>query len=75
MADGSVVTSSYGSNQWTFTTVWTPADFYHPVSGHRTFGVVDNGNGYATFYTRGVDRISTRLNTFGDWTGAIDIFS
>lgn len=56
--DGSVVTSAYSQTGWTFTTVHTPADDWHPVNGNRAFGYVDNNDGTATFYTRGVDRFS-----------------
>jgi hypothetical protein len=67
--DGSVVTTSYASDHWTFSTVETKADRTHPVSGNREFGAVDNGNGTATFYTRGVDRISNAFNSFLDMAG------
>lgn len=54
----SVVTSHVAPDKWIFSTVWTPRDGYHPVSGNREFGVSDNNDGTVTFYTRGVDRIS-----------------
>lgn len=74
LEEASVVATSYSSNNWTFSTAWTPEDLYHPVSGNRMFGAVDNGNGTATFYTRGVDRISTRLNVAIDFL-ALDIYA
>jgi hypothetical protein len=35
----------------------------HPVSGNRDFGYIANSNGSYTFYTRGVDRLTS-------WDGA-----
>lgn len=70
LEDGSVVTTAYGPDHWTFSTVETKEDWTHPVSGNREFGAaVDSVNGKVTFYTRGTDRISTRLNAFADWAG------
>lgn len=60
--DGTVVASGYGSSFWLFTTVYAPEDNWHPVSGNRLFGVTDNGNGSYTFYTKGVDRLTTRVD-------------
>ena len=39
---------------------WTtsPDDGYHPVSGHRQFGLTQNADGTHTFYTIGVDRMT-----------------
>lgn len=37
--DGSVITSEYKSDHWIFSTLWTPEDGAHPVSGNRQFGV------------------------------------
>lgn len=56
---GSVVAIRAANTRWQFATTFTPEDGYHPVSGTREFGFTDNGNGTVTFYTRGVDRIST----------------
>lgn len=56
--DGTVVTTGYHATDWTFSTAWSPADWWHPVSGNRRFGIVDNGDGTYTFCTRGVDRMS-----------------
>jgi len=55
---GSVVSIANGPNRWVFGTASTPIDDYHPVSGNREFGFTRNGS-QITFYTRGVDRIST----------------
>ena len=59
--DGSVVASGFSPEHWIFSTLYTPADGWHPVSGNRRFGLSDNGDGTVTFYTRGVDRLSTQL--------------
>jgi len=55
---GSVVSIVNASNRWVFATAQTPVDDDHPVSGNRRFGFTRNGS-QITFYTRGVDRIST----------------
>lgn len=60
--DGSVICSDYSSSQWKFSTIFAPADTYHPVSGTREFGFEQNPDGTFTFYTRGVDRV--RLKVF-----------
>ena len=71
MADnGTVVESDYQSNSngssFTFSTMSSPLDNSHPVSGNRQFGVYPDPNnpGHYTFYTMGVDRTS-------DWMFAI----
>ena len=64
--DGTVVAIQVDGDHWTFATVYTPDDGYHPVSGNREFGFTNNGDGTITFYTRGVDRISTSLFEMGD---------
>ncbi len=56
--DGSVVASSVTDNSWIFTTIDSPDDFTHPVSGHREFGFETVGGGTYTFYTRGADRVT-----------------
>jgi hypothetical protein len=71
--EGSVVTTAYGADHWIFSTVWTPKDLYHPVSGNRQFGAVDNGNGTATFYTRAADRLSQRYLVYAGYLG-LDIY-
>ena len=38
LEDGSVLCSSYSDTHWIFSTVYTMADQYHPVSGNRQFG-------------------------------------
>lgn len=57
---------------WTFTPVGI-SDFIiagHPLAGNRQFGLVKNADGSITFYTRGVDR----PYTFIDSTVEKDIF-
>jgi RHS repeat-associated protein len=61
--DASVLTSAYYKNDkggfWTFSTLSTTGDGYHPISGTRQFGVStiqgDNGISYL-FYIRATDR-------------------
>jgi hypothetical protein len=73
LEDGSVVTTDYDTDHWVFSTVTTPMDRTHPVSGNREFGAINNGNGTATIYTRGTDRVSTRFNDLLDGT-IVNIF-
>jgi RHS repeat-associated protein len=54
--DLTVITSDAKSNYWVFTPVASLFDSYHPVSGNRQFGIIENDNGSFTFYTRGADR-------------------
>ena len=64
--------SNYISHNFTFSTLVTPKDDFHPVSGNRKFGIyTDNSGGY-TFYTMGVDRIS--LNIFVAGSNFFDLF-
>jgi hypothetical protein len=68
--DGSVVCSAHSDTHWTFSTIWTRADFNHPVSGNRQFGCftisgpgVPNDGAY--IYTRAADRITPNIvNSF-----------
>lgn len=63
--DGSVICSNYDAyegygseeSEWIFTTLQSPVDGSHPVSGNREFGYVKNSDGSYTFYTRAVDRV------------------
>lgn len=67
--DGSVLCSSYSENHWIFSTVHTPADFYHPVSGNRQFGfyafrgpsIDRTPYGGSFIYTRAADRVSPSI--------------
>jgi hypothetical protein len=54
-ANGHLVSS------FTFTTVNSPEDGNHPVSGNRTFGIQTNSDGTYTFFISGVDRATTPL--------------
>lgn len=78
--DGTIIQSGHISSisttaglanslSFTFSTVWSPLDGYHPVSGNRRFGIYRSPTNPSefTFYTMGVDRISTDLFNFGDW--------
>lgn len=51
--------SHFSTNKWTFSTIFDPKYGMHPVSGHRDFGYTQNPNGSYTFYTRGVDRLTS----------------
>jgi hypothetical protein len=62
--DGSVVVADAGPSYWTFSTIWTPDDFAHLVSGNRQFGFVSNVDGSYTFFTRGADRCTSRVDNF-----------
>lgn len=66
--EGSVVVSESSSSSWVFTTVYTPFDGSHPVSGNREFGFRRNGD-QVTFYTRGVDRMTTPLDRIANTDG------
>ncbi|MDO5510296.1 MAG: hypothetical protein Q4F57_06340 [Weeksellaceae bacterium] len=57
--NGSVVCSQQALDKWKFTTIRSPLDWGHPVSGHREFGYYQNPNGHYVFYTRGVDRVDS----------------
>jgi hypothetical protein len=71
--DGSVMQTSYISSEppandhssysFIFSTLYSPLDHGHPVSGNRKFGIYNtstNANEW-TFYTMGVDRIEDYL--------------
>ena len=62
--DGSVIVSGYSPSNWTFTTIETPADWTHPVSGNREFGYWQSGKDSYTFYTRGVDRVTDLVDSW-----------
>lgn len=59
--DGSVLCSEAAADHWIFSTIWTPADAGHPVSGNREFGFLRSANGI-TFYTRGADRLTSLMD-------------
>lgn len=47
-----------------FTTIRDPKYGSHPISGNRQFGYTANSNGSYTFYTRGVDRLTSGIENF-----------
>lgn len=55
---GTVVVSNYNTTSFTVTTIHSPFDHYHPVSGNREWSINTNTNGTYTFYTSAVDRIT-----------------
>jgi hypothetical protein len=80
--DGSVILSDYKntfpypnylSHSFIFSTIKTPLDGYHPVSGNRKFGIYTDTTGGFTFFTMGVDRIATQSFAAGNWV--MDLFS
>jgi hypothetical protein len=56
MDDGSVVCSLFEPKRWIFSTLHTPEDGAHPVSGNRQFGFFRTEEGWTMFYIRGADR-------------------
>jgi hypothetical protein len=58
--DGSVVCSLHSPRRWIFTTLRTPQDSSHPVSGNREFGFFSSQDGWM-FYVRGADRVTDGL--------------
>ncbi len=55
---GSVMCVNRDRSSWMFTTVKTPKDGLHPVSGNREFGYKANLDGSIEIYTSGVDRFT-----------------
>ncbi len=80
--DGNVICSQYESGEyWTFSTLNAPGwfegdswDGFHPVSGNRRFGIIENSDGTYTFYTSGVDRLTGFWHAFANWTPFLDAF-
>ncbi|NNU33811.1 hypothetical protein HK413_06035 [Mucilaginibacter sp. S1162] len=70
--DGTVIESDYQSNNngtfFKFSTMTSPFDLNHPVSGNREFGIYPDPNnpGSYTFYTMGVDRVSDWIFVVGN---------
>ena len=60
--EGTVICSGYNSQAWIFTTVKSPWDGEHPVSGNRLFGYYMDGSDMY-IYTRGVDRFTSTYST------------
>jgi len=59
---GSVVLSEVAADHWIFSTLWTPSDLGHPVTGNRQWGFVPVSAGEFIFFTRGADRTTARLD-------------
>lgn len=55
---GDVLATCASDLDFVFTTVKTLNNGWHPVSGHRGFGMRDNGDGTWTFFSKGADRAS-----------------
>lgn len=60
--DGSVVLAESVPDHWIFSTLWTPGDQHHPVSGNRRFGYYPSVAGEFVFYIRGADRVTTWID-------------
>ncbi len=75
--DGSVIESGYSTTMdytyWIYTTIKTPLDGDHPVSGNRMFGIQsDTVNGGYMLYLMGVDRVTGNfVSTVNSMLGAI----
>ncbi len=76
--DGTVIVSDYQisnlntlNNHFTVTTMCTPLDGLHPVSGNRSWGIQPDINGGYTFYVQGVDRITTSFIQLLDDVGSL----
>jgi hypothetical protein len=71
--DGTVVLSDYqrtpSHTSYIYSTIMSPLDHMHPVSGNREFGITQNPNGTYTFYISGVDRSSDLIfATVNNWS-------
>ncbi len=62
--DGTVIMSESMSDHWIFSTVKSPLDGKHPVSGNRRFGIHKNPDGSYYLYTKGIDRITRSLENW-----------
>ncbi len=62
LEDGSVVLSEIAPDRWIFSTIRTPDDLNHPVSGNRQFGFFPSVAGEFVFYVRGADRLTTFID-------------
>lgn len=72
---GSIVLGEIAQDHWTVSTLWTPQDFNHPVSGNRRWGFLFDGLGDLYFFVRGADRCTTAIDDFAAATvfGAADL--
>ena len=61
---GGVVTAAHsstlGGSSWIFSSMYTPRDLDHPVSGNREFGIKPKDDTWL-LYTRGADRVTNLL--------------
>jgi len=57
-ADGDLQVTCASDTDFVFSTVESERGGPHPVSGNRGFGLMDNGDGTWTFYSKAVDRKS-----------------
>lgn len=64
--DGSVVCSLSEPRRWIFSTLHTPKDGDHPVSGNREFGFYRTVEGWTMFYVRGADRATAYQHDLGN---------
>jgi RHS repeat-associated protein len=68
--DLTVICTDKTTQSWTFTTIQSPANGQHPVSGNRKFGFYTDSKGGLTFYTKGADRLTgamdAAVNSIGD---------
>ena len=71
MNNGTVLVSSAARNHWTFTTVESPLDGLHPVSGNRRFGIKGGPSGTIVLYTRGVDRLTDLRMLIGNTSSRV----
>jgi hypothetical protein len=69
--DGTVIVSGYQTSttesKMIVSTIRSPLDGAHPVSGNRAWGIFqDQTNGGYTFYTTGVDRMTNNIFSIGN---------
>ncbi|MGS2765306.1 hypothetical protein [Sinomicrobium sp. M5D2P9] len=70
MDTATVICTEYSNSEmyWVFTTVHSVDHLGHPVSGHRWFGIEENGNGSYSFVVRGADRLTTWVDSAANVT-------
>lgn len=66
--DGSVICTEFDNHHWVYATLHTPwrpfstgCDGKHPVSGFRQVGFTKNNDGSYTYYTKGVDKMTSGM--------------
>jgi hypothetical protein len=77
----SLLTKFANNSSWVFSTLNAPGwleggswDGYHPVSGNRQFGIIPNPDGTYTFYTSGVDRLTSWWHRIADSSPFVNAF-